>query len=256
MPATYAHTRFGNEAVTMLSGETGRAVRRFRGLFDAGSHGPDFLFYHIPIPSAPLYALGHSLHTQSGQTFFGNAVKILRQNPSEGGRAYLFGVLAHYALDSVCHPMVHQASADGKIGHTELETEFDRYLLRLDGEESPHTRNLGGHLSLTRGECETIAEFYPTVSGAKVSQSFRRMQLQLRLLAIPNRRLVEQVTKLTRNQQSVMPQRTNRNCSHWDEPLLDGFHTALSRYPILAAELDQALESGDPLGEAFAHTFG
>lgn len=256
MPATYAHTRFGNEAASMLSGETGRAVRRFRGLFDAGSHGPDFLFYHMPVPSTALYTLGRTIHTQSGQEFFGNAVKVLRQNPSEGGRAYLFGVLAHYALDSVDHPLVHQASADGKIGHTELETEFDRYLLRLDGEESPHTRNLAEHLNLTRGECETIAAFYPTVSGAAVSRCFHRMQLTIRLLSNPNRRLVEQVAKLVHNQQSVMHQRTNRSCGHWDEPLLQGYNTALSQYPILAAELDQAIETGEPLGEAFAHTFG
>lgn len=255
MPATYAHTRFGNEAAAMLSGETGRAVRRFRSLFDAGSHGPDFLFYDVPIPGTALYTLGRSVHAQSGQEFFGNAVKELRQNPSEGGRAYLFGALAHYALDGACHPLVRQASEDGKIGHTELETEFDRYLLRLDGVESPETRNLAEHLHPSRGECETIAEFYPTVSGRIVARCFRRMGFLVRLLANPNRRLVERGAKLLHFEQSVMPPRTNRSCAQWDEPLLEGYNAALAQYPILAAELDQALETGEPLGEAFLHTF-
>lgn len=255
MPATHAHYRFGTEAVQCLTGEVGRSVRRFRALYDTGTHGPDIFFYNDPFSNSKAQKIAKTAHGQSGQEFFGHAVQVLRQSPSEGGTAYLFGLLTHYALDAACHPIVAKATADGKIGHTELETEFDRYLLHLEGVPAPHTRDVGSHIRLSQGECHTVADFYPESTGAMVARCTQNMRRIHQLLAKSNRPLVEAGFRLIHQEQLVMTPRTNRNCSGWDEALLEGYTTALSRYPALADELTQALKTGQPLGENFAPSF-
>ena len=44
-------------------------------------------------------------------------------------RAYLYGFLCHYILDSECHPYISEYMEEHDLGHLEIETEFDRYLM-------------------------------------------------------------------------------------------------------------------------------
>ena len=58
---------------------------------------------------------------------------------SDAARDYLFGLLGHYCLDSVCHPFVNRLVQSGEAKHVPLESEFERFLLELDGKTSPET---------------------------------------------------------------------------------------------------------------------
>ena len=78
--------------------------------------------------------------------------RYVRLHPTEATRAYLYGVLAHYALDSLSHPFIHRMAAQGKATHTQIETEFDRFLLDLDGKKPPYLQDLSGHIRLTPGD--------------------------------------------------------------------------------------------------------
>ena len=129
MPANYACHRFGCSAISMLPGDLQRKARLFRRLFNAGLHGPDLFFYYSPWRDTAAGALRDRYHSMSGRDFFSQAAVSLKQAPSEGGIAFLYGLLGHYCLMSRLSPLL----KDGPVSATELEVELDRYLLSLDG---------------------------------------------------------------------------------------------------------------------------
>lgn len=258
MPATYAHYRFGVQALELLDPDLARLARRFRRLYDVGLHGPDIFFYYNPVIPTSTGALGTKFHNQTGKAFFGAAVRRLRLHPSDAGTVYLYGVLCHYALDSNAHPTINALSADGKIGHSQLESEFDRYLLASDGKIPPHVQDLSAHLSLSRGECFTVAELYPGASPSGVATGVRHMAAVTKFTASRNRKSVEAVFGLggKRMLQTLIPRTPDPVCAPYDEELLRLYNRALARFPSMQAQLTALRTSGAELGEDFEGTFG
>ena len=224
-------------------------------MYDAGLQGPDFFFYYNPFMSTPTGDLGKTFHRQTGHTFFAHACKAAS---SEAASAYLYGLLGHYCLDSVCHPFVNRLVEIGEAKHVLLESEFERYLLTLDGEASPHTFNAGRFLQLTRGECMTAAEFFPGTTGATVSRSIRFMTLFIRLLAHPNRPLQEKILKKIGPalMDYRIPEKASDDLAPYVAELYSLFLQAQNRYPDMLQEITAFLQNSEALGPAFSPTFG
>ena len=64
------------------------------------------------------------------------------------GRAYLYGVICHFALDSACHPYVEKMIHASGLSHSEIEMEFDRFLLTEDHRD-PLSYPLAGHIPVS-----------------------------------------------------------------------------------------------------------
>lgn len=261
MPSHYAHYRFGAALIGTLPPEVRRRVQRFRQLYDVGLHGPDLFFYHNILFKDSGAVLARQMHQQTGAECFTRVCKHLRLQPSEGGYAYLCGLLAHYCLDSLCHPYVNAVSADGTIGHTELETEFDCFLLTRDGKRPAHTFDCSHHMRLTPGECVTVSEFYPGSTPGMVRRSIRTMAGTVKFLAAPTgfrRNMMHQIVGLAGDKfsQFVMPRSPNPNCSHLDGDLLALYHQALEKYPQLLEQIQNHMTCNAPLGEDFNAIFG
>lgn len=258
MPASYAHYRFGQKLMQQLPPEERRLTRHFRQLFLAGLQGPDPFFYHNPLVKTKTVKLGKVFHRQTGREFFTYACAAVS---SDASAAYLLGLLGHYCLDSVCHPFVQAHTDTGGISHVELESEFDRYLLKLDGNPSPHTFHRGAEIRLTRGECETAAAFFPQVKPEDLRRSVKNMASFLRLLATPKpgkRKFLGKVMAIPGGQlrHHLMRERKNSNCHHLNEEFLSLFHKALERYPILLQQLTDHMRHAAPLGAEFDPDFG
>lgn len=257
MPSHYAHYRFGAKALELLPGDAKRAVRRFRSLYDVGLHGPDIFFYHSILFRDKIAAFGSELHGHTGTEFFTPLCRNLRLEPNEAATAYLWGLLTHYCLDSSFHGFVLEQTASGKIGHVELETEFDRFLLKTDGKPQPNTFDFSTHIRLTDGECETAAAFYSGVSPLTVKLSVKGMSSAVKLLAMPNgsfRRTVEKNLPAGLRQH-FMGRTANKNCAHLDEPMLALFDEALAKFPAMAGAMAAHMAHNAPLGELFEATF-
>lgn len=257
MPSHYAHYRFGTRAIPSLPPDVRRSIQRFRQLYEMGLHGPDIFFYHNIFFRDKAVALGTKYHNETGSDFFGRVCKHLRLAPNEAAMAYLYGLVTHFCLDSTLHPFVLEQTAEGKIGHVELETEFDRFLLQLDGKQQPNTFDCSPHIRLTRGEYATVAEFYPPATAGAVHVSVRSMAASVRLLAMPNgnfRRTVEGAAggKL---RQHFMGRSPNKNCAHLDEPLLALYDQAEEKLPAMMEELLAHMRCNAPLGGLFEKTF-
>lgn len=258
MPSFYTHSRFGEELIPRLPADVRRAVTRFPQLFSVGLQGPDFFFYYNPFMKTAVGALGSTFHRQSGTEFFTHAA---RAADTEAGRAYLYGVLAHYCLDSQCHPFVHQQTDSGPINHTELESEFERFLLARDGKKPPETVDRGGKMKLTRGECVTVSGFYPPASPGQVNQSVKNTARCLKILAWPHgarRRLLTQVLKMAGGSMphQLIPSRAEPKFFPLNERMMELYVQALEHYPILLEQLMAHMESGTPLGAEFEPKFG
>ena len=258
MPSHYSHHRFGKDVLPAIPADCQRLIQRFRRLYNIGLQGPDLFFYYNPFLKTETGELGKKFHRMTGREFFTQACEILRKNTSEGAAAYLYGLLAHYCLDSVVHPFVHELTDEGPLGHVELEVEFDRYLLQLDGKHPPQTYRMGKYYKITRGECVTVSQFFPPVTPGAIYRSTRNMIRSDWFLKGKNRallRLLLRVTPETVSQQ-LMADPANHKCLHLNDAMLALYTEAASRYALLLAQLTAHLNGGDPLGAEFDAVFG
>lgn len=255
MPAHYAHYRFGKQILAQMPADVKRVVQRFRRMFDMGLQGPDIFFYYNPFLKTAIGDLGHGFHCETGREFFGRVCAVAKTEPA---KAYLYGVLAHYCLDSVCHPYVGKIVDIGEAGHVAFESEFERYLLVLDKEPSPHTYDLSSRMKLTRGECETVAEFYPPSTGGNVRQSIRFMAFATKFLANPNReKTVKWLKRLKPGLcDHLIPMEENEELALYVNELYGCYNRGLEKYPDMLEQLLLAMQTGEALGADFERDFG
>ena len=261
MPANYAHYRLGFQSIPALPESAVRAIRKARRMFDVGLHGPDFFFYADIVGKSELGALGSSYHHRSVRELFQNAARDLRLKPSDEGTAYLYGVLGHFCLDTICHPRIRELHCTGAVTHTELETEFDRYLLCLDGKKHPSAVDTGKHIRVNAAQAARIASVYPPVTGPQVERCIRRMRLLSSFFA-DSGRVKHAAIALVRRAASprvaelAMQDQPNPRAQPYNEMLLSLYNQAMELYPRLAKQLSDHLHHNAPLGPEFDRTFG
>lgn len=252
MPASYAHYRFGKLLLPHLPGDIRQCIQRFRRMYDLGLQGPDFFFYYNIFLKTSTGQLGSTFHHQTGQEFFPVACKAAT---SDAAKAYLYGLLGHYCLDSTCHPFINRLEATGEARHVPLESEFERFLLILDKEPTPHAFDMRKFLRLTRGECMTVANFYPGTTGGKVFRSIRTMSFLTGILAQP--RYAPFLEKVIPGLwEYSIPAQENPQLMPYMRELQNLYGQALERYPALLRELTAHLQTRDTFGEAFSADFG
>lgn len=255
MPANYAHYRFGKLVLQEMPPQTKRLVQRFRRMFEVGLYGPDFFGFYNPLRKNAVGALANKFHSETGVAFFSRACAVAK---SEAAKAYLYGVLAHYCLDSVCHPYVQKIVDIGEASHAVFEAEFDRFLLELDREPSPHTYDLSPRMKLTRGECATAAEFYPPATGGNVSRCLLIMRMIIHSAANPNRERTEKWMKRIKPgmEKNLLPLEEMEELSLYTQELYERYNLALEKYPRLLRQLQAYMQTGEELGIDFERDFG
>lgn len=255
MPAYYTHYRFGKQALPEFPAQVRQSIQRFRRLYDMGLQGPDFFFYHNPFWHTATGELGSTFHNQSGREFF---TRACAQADSEAAKVYLYGLLGHYCLDSVCHPFVHRVVEAGEARHAALEAEFERYLLDADSLMPPYSQDFAKRIKLTRGESVTVAGFYPPATPGGVYQSVRFMALYSRYLNQKNRAKVEKRLSLVKKSllDVLIPLEPVAGYARMDSELLRRYNMALKDYPQRLQQILDHMETGAELGEDFAPIFG
>ena len=261
MPAAYAHYRFGQQMLSVLPPAIQKIARAHPQLYDAGLHGPDPLFFHNISRSDQVHELASRFHHIPGDALFDGFCARLRRPEDPRETAYLFGLLTHYALDSQCHPYIVELDSVGTCPHSQLETEFDRFLLALDGEPLPHTRDLGAHLRPEPEELEIMARFFPPLTRAQMGRCMRNMTWVTKTLSANGlfsrsilERAVPRLGETVRHQ--FMPRQPDPRAAAYDQPLLALYQEALNRFPSLARQLEDHLYRGTPLGADFAPIMG
>ena len=255
MPASYAHYRFGKLLLPNLPSDVRQCIQRFRRMYDTGLQGPDLFFYYNIFGKSAIGDLANHFHRQSGQEFF---TRVCAQADSEAAQAYLYGLLAHYCLDSQTHPFVNRMVTIGEANHVALESEFERVLMVKDGIASPETYDRSKHVHLTRGECMTVSGFFPPATGANISRCVKCMDFSLRLLGNANRAKTEKLISrfAPGHMAHLVPREEVPDYAYMIGEMLELYDQALARYPLLLQQLQQHRKDGTPLSDAFASDFG
>jgi len=257
MPANYAFHRFGAEALRALPEKQRRPIQRFRRLYNGGLHGADLFFYFRPLMQSAVGELYQTYHSMTGREFFAQACELLKQNPSEGASACLYGLLAHYCLSIQLTALFREQNILSTVSRTELEVELDRYLLCLDGKTPAHQQDESASYKMTRGECVTVSLFFPPATAANIHTAYKGLMFWTRRMAAKKRGFTETLLKTAPGtfRHQMMPDHANHKCLHLDGAMAACLDQALELYPEMAAQLTAYRENGTPLGELFAPTF-
>lgn len=257
MPAIYAFRRFGEQALATLPEKQRRPIQRFRRLYNGGLHGADLFFWFRPLVNSPVGDLYRTYHSMTGREFFAQACDLLKQNPSEGAAACLYGLLANYCLNTRLTALFRQENIPVSVSRTELEVELDRYLLCLDGKMPAHRQDLCAEVKMTRGECVTLSLFFPPATAANTHAAYRSMVFWSRRFAAQKRGFTEKLVKAAPGtfRHQMMPDHANHHCLHLDAAMAACLQEALAVYPEMARQLTAFRETGAPLGDLFDPTF-
>ena len=254
MPSSYAHFRFGDRMLPVLGEDVCGLIRKNRRLYDLGQQGPDFFFFYRMGKDTPVRKLGRQYHYTSGSDVFGRICRELAQ-PTEAELAYLYGLMGHYCLDSICHPLVARRTKDS-LSHNALESEFDRFLMETDGIVRPCRYNRGQFLRCGRTCSRVVARFYPEAEEAQIRQSLNTMSAVLGLLTIHGG--AKQVLRLMggANPGLLMGKTPDGRYAQTNREMLELFQEAQSRYPDYLRQLHRHLHDREPFGREFQAIFG
>lgn len=262
MPAIYAHHRLGQQARALLSQPEAELLKEQAELFAIGLQGPDILFHYKPLGAHPVNRLGTQIHERPGADFFLRAGEVLRRRGEDmAGAAYLCGAVCHFVLDVYCHGYVEETAAQGEVSHTEIETDFDRWLLCRDGQDPLRCRP-ARVLVPSQDNGAVIAPFYEGTTPAQVRRGIAGMRRDSALLAASfwgTRLLVRAGMKLAGKDQNfrglLMTRRENPNCRESTRQLWERYQQAVPKAAALMAEYLRFLAEGGALDPLYQEPF-
>ena len=263
MPASFAHFRFGDRMLTHMPQKIRDAVKKHRQLYQIGTLGPDLLFYHNPLMIGNVVRLGNKIHLQPGSVLLAKACRRLRLKPEVPAFVYLYGLLTHFCLDSVCHPYVNALAFDGLASHSAIESDFDRSLMELDGIAAPHNYVPQEELRLTQEHSRLISRFYGGTTPGQIRLCARHMRQLGRAFAAPKshhtRNMLKSILRCTAGEMAeglVMEDCPNPRLLESTRQLHALFREAETRFPLMLENLLGHLKKNDPLGPDFDRIFG
>lgn len=262
MPTTYAHYKFGKEVISALPRPLRSSIENKREFFDIGVHGPDILFYYNALRKNPVNSQGYELHEKMADEFFRHSKEIVEKSgDAAAARAYMYGFICHFALDSECHPYIEKMMHESGISHSEIEMEFDRLLLKEDY-INPVRHLSTKHIHPTKENAEVIAPFFEDLTPETVMKSLKSMIRIHKLLLAPGkmkRRLIFGGMKAVGQYKSmhglVMSLEPNPACRDYCQILKKQYAGAVPLAAGLIIRYQKALFDGEELPERFHRTF-
>ncbi len=263
MPTTYAHYKFGKEVISALPRPLQSSIENNRELFDIGLHGPDLLFYYKALIKNPVNSQGYALHERMADEFFQHAVEVIgKSEDPAAARAYIYGFICHFALDSECHPYIEKMIQTGGVTHSQIEMEFDRLLLKEDY-INPVRHLSTRHIHPSRKNAEVIAPFFNDMTPELVEKSMKSMIFFHKLLLAPGkykRKILFGCMKIAGQYKDkkgmVMSLEPDPACRDYCQLLKRLYAGAVPLAAGLIIQYQKALFEGKELPDRFHRTFG
>ncbi len=257
MPAFYAHHQFGEEVSLALEEELKQLIEKNKQAFQIGLQGPDIFFFYRPWKSNDVTAYGHHLHETPARWLFQQGMKNSRQSAAY---AYLMGAVCHYALDSMCHPYVAEFEQTKNVAHMEIESEFEKRMLRRNG-LNPFTYRTDLLIPTDEETAEAVYQFYGVFDTEKMQYVLRGMQHLKRIFIEPRASRQKMVNKLLdisgfgSYKTQMLQLKDNPICAESNERLFELYNDAIPYATRLMRELDICKQEDLSLGEEWDKTF-
>ena len=185
MPDAFAHQHFGDLVFEELPKDVQAQISAHRDLYEIGLQGPDFFFFYKPLKKNPVSQYGSDLHKMTGITFFHDALTLCSDQFSPEQTVYLCGVLGHFTLDSICHAFVNRYEAEQGVTHSDMEGEFERYLIGSLGRD-PLKEDTTARFIPSEEAAAVIAPLYPGVTAKECRDALYSYRRYRRLFFAPN----------------------------------------------------------------------
>ncbi len=261
MPANFAHYLFGQQLIPKLPDYLQDIILPNQQLYQIGQHGPDIIFYHRPFLPHSVARIGFQMHKLPARYFFEQARDTIGLEPDPRLMAYTLGFLGHFVLDSNCHGYIYEKIKDGKVSHAELETEFDRLLMKHQHIDPLHT-NTTDHLALNTGLCRLISKIFVPLTPEQIQFGLHSMKFYYRLLASPSpsvRHGIRRVLRLTRTEYLlgglVVDPTPNPLCKESNQKLMELYQFSLDEAVLVMTQYYSSFFTGESLTERFDRTF-
>ena len=200
MPALYAHNQFGNRVLQVLEGTNKEIASKYLRYFRIGLQGPDYLFFYKPLSRNPVSEIGYEIHNEPAKKFIKRAKGVIKVHGTDSPEyAYILGFICHFALDSECHPFVAEEITRTGVGHIEIESEFEKMLMRKNGED-PLSFPVGKTFPADKKTAKCVAEFYEGVDTKEAYRALRSMKKYKQFLVAPGKlkhKVIDTGMKLT-----------------------------------------------------------
>ncbi len=263
MPTTYAHYKFGKDVMDTLPRYLQKSVEESRELFDIGLHGPDIFFYYKIFRKNHVSELGYGMHEQYSDEFFLHAAEVIKKlGDQDAARAYIYGFICHFALDSECHKYIEKMIQVSGMTHAEIEMEFDRLLLTEDSVD-PMTYLATHHIHPTQKNAGVVAQFFDGITEEEARKTLSYMIFCHKMLLAPTpfkRKLIFAILKLTGKYDSihgmVMSESPNPECSKYNVLLKKLYIGAIPLAVGLILQYQKVLLGSAELPKRFHATFG
>ena len=263
MPSFYAHDRFGAIAARQLKKDLREIIAGHGRQYAIGLQGPDLFFYYRPWGENPVNSYGVHLHKVSAYPFFNRALGVVRAHGRDSAAyAYLLGFIGHFILDSECHPYVDEMIEKTGVGHLEIESEFEKLLLRRDGRD-PLAYPVYELIPTDQETAEAAALFFNrAITPEIIRRSLKEFKMVKRLFVRPSaagQAAIHTIMKALGKydtMKGLMNQRTdNPACRESNEGLLQRFDRAVGLAAQMMEDFDSVLCSGGRLDSRFDRTF-
>lgn len=249
MPAIYAHNQFGNRVLQQLDAKKRALILKYLRQFRIGLQGPDYLFFYKPLSKNPISRVGYALHEEPAAGFMEHAREVIRENGTDSPEyAYILGFICHFSLNDECHPFVAEQIEKTGVGHIEIESEFEKLLMRKNGEE-PLAYPVGRTFPTDRETAECIAKFYDGVGADDARKALKSMKRYKNLLVAPGkvkRTILDTGMKLSGHygelQGHLLKPTDNPKCEESNQGLYERFQKAVPVAEQLIQDFDSLFE--------------
>lgn len=261
MPAIYAHNQFGNRVLQSLDENKRTWILKNLRYFRIGLQGPDYLFFYKPLSTNPISQIGYQIHQRSAKEFMEYARNVIRENGTNSPEyAYILGFICHFALDSECHPFVEEEIERTGVGHIEIESEFEKFMMRKNGID-PLSYPVGKTFPTDKATADCVAKLYEGVEPNEALHALKSMRRYKTILVAPNkvkRAVLDKGMKLTGKYDSLqghlLKPTDHPKCAESNEGLYARLKNAVPVAVQLIHDFDSYL-NGEELNERFDRNF-
>ena len=191
-----------------------------------------------------------------------NLEKIEKAKDPAAARAYIYGFICHFALDSECHPYVEKIMQVGRVSHNEIEMELDRMMLTEDYHD-PLRYLTAKHIQPKMEYAEVIAPFFKDVTAEQIYKALKGMVFYHKLFLAPTsgkRKALflgmKAVGKYDSLHDIVMSVKPDPLCQKYCKVLKRQYSGAVPLAASLIVQYQKKLFQDTPLPERFHETFG
>lgn len=262
MPSLYAHNRFGKCVTEKLDGEIKDVVKKHYRQFSLGVQGPDILFFYRPFMKTAVSKCGYGMHDEFADPFFEKAAEVIRKKGRNSREyAYILGFICHFALDSECHPYVEKMKEEINVSHMEIESEFEKFLLRRD-KRHPLAYLVWKHIPDDAATVETVHQIFKQFKREQIKEALVTQKLIKRFLTAPSKikqnfiNFLLKITGLYKHYHGLMHSYyDNPKCEETNEELFRKFENAISVAVNLILSYDETVRGKKTINERFHRTY-